>query len=129
MRARRFLQRLGKEFGKVLLWCLVAYAPFGVVLGALMGASLSNVLVIGGIIAAVLAALITALSVGFGGVGDPHPSDSRPYDYDPHSDRVLRSGGGYGVYGGGYGVYGGWDGGGGDGGGGGGGDGGGGGGL
>ena len=117
MQARRLLHRVGKEFVKVLFWCLVAYAPFGAILVALMGASLSDALAIGGIIATVLAALITVLSAGLGGVGDPHPGDPRPYDYDPGSDPVLRSGGGYGAFGG-------WDGGGGDGGGGGGGDGG-----
>jgi hypothetical protein len=42
MRARRFLQRAGKEFVRVLMWCLVAYAPFGAVLVALMGASLTG---------------------------------------------------------------------------------------
>jgi hypothetical protein len=111
MQARRFLHRVGKEFVKVLLWCLVAYAPFGAILVALMGASLSEVLALGGIFATVLAALITELSGGLGGEGDPHPGDSRPYDYDPGSDPILRSGAGYGAFGGWDG--GGWDGGGG----------------
>jgi hypothetical protein len=111
MQARRLLHRVSKEFVEVLFWCLVAYAPFGAILVALMGASLSDALAIGGIIATVLAALITVLSVGLGGVGDPHPRYSRPYDYDPGSDPILRSGAGYGAFGGWDG--GGWDGGGG----------------
>ena len=117
MQARRLLHWVSKEFVEVLFWCLVAYAPFGAILVALMGASLSEVVALGGIIATVLATLITVLSVGLGGVGDPHPRYSRPYDYDPGSDPILRSGAGYGAFDG-------WDGGGGDGGGGGGGDGG-----
>jgi hypothetical protein len=112
---KRFLHRVGKEFVKVLLWCLIGYAPFGAILVAFTGASLSAVLALGGIFATVVAALITVLSAGLGGAVDPHPDNSRPYDYDPGSDPALRSGGGYGALGG---WDGGGDGGGGDGGGG-----------
>ena len=110
-----FPKRAGKEFTKNAIGLLVAYAPIAAILTLATGTPLGGVLIFGAIAVPAMSALLTVLSVGVGG-GDPHPG-SRPYDYDPGSEPVLRSGGGYGAAGGwhdhGGPNGGGWDGGGG----------------
>jgi hypothetical protein len=120
-----FPKRAGKEFAKNAIGLLVVFAPIAAILTLAAGTPLGGVLIFGAIGVPAMAALLTVLSVGVGGVGDPRPGDSRPYDYDPSSDPALRSGASYGAFGGGDGGGGGF----GDAGGGGGGDGGGGGGF
>jgi hypothetical protein len=116
-----FPKRAGREFTKNAIGLLVAYAPIAAILTLAVGTPLGGVLIFGVIAVPAMAALMTVLSVEVGGVGDPRPGDSRPYDYDPSSDPALRSGAGYGAFGGGDGGGGGFgDAGGGDGGGGGG---------
>jgi hypothetical protein len=117
-----FPKRAVREFTKNAFGLLVAYAPIAAILTLAVGTPLGGVLMFGTIAVPAMAALMTVLSVEVGGVGDPRPGDSRPYDYDPSSDPALRSGAGYGAFGGGDGGGGGFgDAGGGDGGGGGGG--------
>ena len=110
-----FPKRAGKEFTKNAIGLLVAYAPIAAILTLATGTPLGGVLIFGAIAVPAMSALLTVLSVGVGG-GDPHPG-SRPYDYDPGSEPVLRLGGGYGAAGGWHDYSGpnggGWDGGGG----------------
>jgi hypothetical protein len=94
-----FPKRAGKEFTKNAIGLLVAYAPIAAILTLAAGTPLGGVLVFGAIAVPAMSALLTVLSVGVGGAGDPDPG-SRPYDYDPGSEPVLRSGGGYGAAGG-----------------------------
>src|SRR5918997_2023803 len=93
-----FPKRAGKEFTKNAIGLLVAYAPIAAILTLAAGTTLGGVLIFGAIAVPAMSALLTVLTVGVGG-GDPHPG-SRPYDYDPGSEPVLRSGGGYGAAGG-----------------------------
>jgi len=90
-------QRTAREFPRYLIWFLVAYAPIAAILTLWAGTPLRGILIFGGVVVPVVAALLAVLSVAVGGAGDPHPQDSRPYDYDPGSDPVFRSGGGYGA--------------------------------
>jgi hypothetical protein len=93
-------KRVGKEFVRNLIGLLVAYAPIAAILSLAAGVPLGGALIFGVVGVPAVAALLTVLSVGIGGVGEPYPRTSRPYDYDPGSDPVLRSGGGYGASGG-----------------------------
>ena len=108
-----FRKRAGKEFVRSAGWLLVAYGVVAAILILAAGVPLGGALIVGGIGVPAVAALLAVVSVWAGGTGDP---SSRPYDYDPGSDPVLRSGGGYGASGGWH-DYGGSDGGAGDGGG------------
>ena len=93
-----FPKRAGKEFTKNAISLLVAYAPIAAILTLAAGTPLGGVLIFGAIAVPAMSALLTMLTVGVGG-GDPHPG-SRPYDYDPGSEPILRSGGAYGAAGG-----------------------------
>jgi hypothetical protein len=99
--AVRFRRRARKEFEINVIGLLVAYAAIAAVLAFGAGVPLRGVLIFGAILVPAAAAVITVLRVGVGGVDDPHAGGSRPYDYDPGSDPVLRSGAGYGASGGG----------------------------
>jgi hypothetical protein len=96
----RIPKRAGKEFLSYLIGLLMAYAPIAVLLVLAVRVPLGGVLIFGVIGVPIVAALLAVLSVVVGGVDDTHPGSSRPYDYDPGSDPVLRSGGGYGASGG-----------------------------
>ena len=102
-----FPKRAGREFTKNAFGLLVAYAAIAAILTLAAGTPLGGVLIFAAIAVPAMAAFMTVLSVG--GVGDPRPGDSRPYDYDPSSDPALRSGAGYGAFGGGDGGGGGFD--------------------
>ncbi len=106
-----FPKRASKEFTKNAISLLVAYAPIAAILALAAGTPLGGVLIFGAIAVPAMSALLTVLTVGVGG-GDPYLG-SRPYDYDPGSEPILRSGGGYGAAGGWHDYSGGWDGGGG----------------
>lgn len=106
----RFRNRAGREFVRFAVALLVAYVPIAAILTLAVGAPLGGVLIVGVIGVPAVAALLAVISIVAGGVGDPNPG-TRPYDYDPGSDPVLRSGGGYGASGGWH-DYGGSDGGG-----------------
>ena len=97
--AVRFPKRALKEFATNEIGLLVAYAPIAAILTLAAGVPFGGVLIFGVFGVAAMAAFLTVLSLGFGG-GDPHLGGSRPYDYDPSSDPMLRSGGGYGAFGG-----------------------------
>jgi hypothetical protein len=110
-----FRKRAGKEFVRFASGLLLAYAAIAAILTLAAGVPLGGALIVGVIGVPAVSAFLAVVSVWVGGTGDPDPS-SRPYDYDPGSDPVLRSGGGYGASGGWH-DYGGSDGGAGDGGG------------
>jgi hypothetical protein len=110
-----FRNRVGKEFVRFAVALLVAYGIVAAILILAAGVPLGGALIVGVIGVPAVAALLAVLSVWAGGAGDPDPS-SRPYDYDPSSDPILRSGSGYGATGGGH-DHGGFDSGAGDGGG------------
>ena len=93
-------KRVGKQFVSCLIGLLMAYAPIAVLLVLAVRVPLGGELIFGVIGVPAVAALLAALSVVVGGVDDTHPGSSRPYDYYPGSDPVLRSGGGYGASGG-----------------------------
>ena len=99
MRIARLRQRAAREFARYLMWFLVAYAPIAAILAFAAGVPLGGLLVFGAIFVPVMSALLTVVGAAFGAVGDPRLGGSRPYDYDPGSDPIIRSGGGYGASG------------------------------